>query len=115
MLEILNQKDVITVEAYNKESNRFNKTDYIVISRDEYNRVTKQCLACRIVYTDESKPFLVPIEVSGLRRNGKTNTLNIHMMKQYNPDATHSVVDKISDKEFMKIAQGVTLNFNFPL
>ena len=78
---MVNQKGVITVELYNKEFNRYSKSEYVIISRDEYNRVTKQFLACKIVYSKNVKPYIVPIKVSGLRRNSKVNTLNIHTIK----------------------------------
>src|SRR5699024_2614496 len=113
---MVNQKGVITVELYNKEFNRYSKSEYVIISRDEYNRVTKQFLACKIVYSKNVKPYIVPIKVSGLRRNSKVNTLNIHTIKQSsNSDPTHKFIGEISNKEFLKIAQAVYLNFNFLL
>jgi len=113
---MINQKGVITVELYNKEFNRYSKSEYVIISRNEYNSVTKQFLACKIVYSKNVKPYIVPIKVSGLRRNSKVNTLNIYTLKQSsNSDPTHKLIGEITNKEFLMIAQAVSLNFNFPL
>lgn len=109
-------KGVITVELYNKELNRYSKSEYVIISRNEYNSVTRQFLACKIVYSKNVKPFIVPIKVSGLRRNSKVNTLNIHTLRQgSNSDPTYEFIGEITNKEFLMIAQAVSLNFNFPL
>lgn len=87
---MVNQKGVITVDLYNMEFNRYSKSEYVIISRGEYNILTKQFLACRIVYSKNVEPYLVAIKVSGLRRNSKINTLNIHTLKQSgNSGATH--------------------------
>lgn len=89
---------------------------YVIISRNEYNSVTKQFLACKTVYSKNVKPYLAPIKVSGLRRNSKVNTLNIHTLKQRsNSDLTHEFIGEITNKEFLKIAQAVSLKINFPL
>lgn len=113
---MINQKGVITVDLYNKEFNRYSNSEYVIISRNEYNSITKQFIACEIVYSENIKPYLVPIKVSGLRRNSKVNTLNIHTLNHSNnSDLTHELIGEITNKEFMQIAQAVSLNFNFPL
>lgn len=113
---MVNQKGVITVEMYKKEFNRYSKSEYVIISRNEYNSVTKESLACKIVYSKNVKPYLVPIKVSGLRRNSKVNTLNTHTLNHScNSDLTHELIGEITNKEFLMIAQAVSLNFNFPL
>lgn len=58
---MVNQKGVITVDLYNKEFNCYSKSEYIIISRKEYNILTKQLLVCKIVYSKNIKPYLVPI------------------------------------------------------
>ena len=52
---MVKQKEVISVELYNDELDRHSKSEYVVISRDEYNSVMKQFLACEIVYAEETK------------------------------------------------------------
>lgn len=37
---MINQKGVIKVELYNKALNRYSKSEYAIISRNEYNSVT---------------------------------------------------------------------------
>src|SRR5699024_12865913 len=113
---MINQKGVITVELYNKEFNRYSKSEYVIISRNEYNSVTKQFLACKIVYSKNVKPYIVPIKLSGLRRNSKVNTLNIYTLKQSsNSESTHKLIGVITNKVFLIIPQAVSLNFNLPL
>ena len=112
---MINQKGVIKVDFYNNELNRYSKSEYVIISRKEYNSVTKQSLACEIVYSTNVKPYLVPIKVSGLRRNSKVNTLNIHTLQSGDSNSTHEFIGEITNKEFLMIAQAVSLNFNFPL
>lgn len=112
----MKQKEVVTVELHDEELNRFSKSEYVIISRDEYSRLSKQFLACEIVYSEDIKPYLIPISVRGLRRNSKVNTLSIHTLKKKsNSDTTHECIGGISNKEFLKIAQAVSLNFNFPI
>ncbi|XJS10169.1 type II toxin-antitoxin system PemK/MazF family toxin [Aerococcaceae bacterium WGS1372] len=111
----MKQKEVVTVELYDNESNSFKKSEYVVISRDEYHSLTKRSLACEIVYSDATEPFIIPIKVSGLRRTARVNTLLIYTLKQGNGSkSTHEFIGEISNKEFLKIAQAVSLNFNFP-
>ncbi|HLQ96051.1 MAG TPA: hypothetical protein VK108_06670 [Pseudogracilibacillus sp.] len=50
---MVKQKDIVSIETYNKETDRYSKTYYIVISRDEYNKFTNQFLACEIIYSKE--------------------------------------------------------------
>src|SRR5699024_12169682 len=96
----IKQKGIITDELYNKEFNRYSKSEYVIISRNENNSVTKQFLACKIVYSKNVKPYIVPIKVSGLRRNSKVNTLNIYTLKKSsNSDQTHEVIIEIKKKE----------------
>jgi len=111
---MVKQKDVISVELYNDELDRHSKSEYVVISRDEYNSVTMQLLACEIVYSEETKPYLIPIKVTGLRRNSKVNTLNVNTIKK-NSELTESQehIGEVSNKEFLQIAQAFELNFNF--
>src|SRR5699024_11694071 len=113
---MINQKGVITVELYNKEFNRYSKSEYVIISRNEYNSVTKQFLACKIVYSKNVKPYIVPIKVSGIRRNSKVNTLNIYTLKQSsNYDQTHKLISESTNKEILMIAQADSLHFKFTL
>src|SRR5699024_4690314 len=113
---MINQKGVITVELYNKEFNRYSKSEYVIISRNEYNSVTKQFLACKIVYSKNVKPYIVPIKVSGLRRNSKVDTLDIYTLKQRsNSDPTHILIGEITYKDFLMTAQVASLTSNFPL
>src|SRR5699024_12470390 len=111
---MINQKGVITVELYNKEFNRYSKSEYVIISRNEYNSVTKQFLACKIVYSKNVKPYIVPIKLCGLRRNSKVNTLNIYTLKQSrNSHPTHKLIDEMTNKESFMIAQALYVHFHF--
>lgn len=113
---MVNQKEIISVELYNEGLDRHSKSDYVVISRDEYNRVTKQFLACEIVYAEDVKPYFIPIKVTGLRRNSKVNTLNIYTVKKNSgSDTPQEHIGEVSNKEFLQIAQAFQLNFNFPI
>lgn len=111
---MVKQKDIISVESYNEELDRYNKTEYVVLSRDEYNVVTKQFLTCEIIYTKEKKPYFIPIQVPVLRRNSKVNTLYIYTLKN-ETGSSKERVGEITTNEFLKIAQATLLNFNFPL
>lgn len=111
---MVKQKEVISVELYNDELDRHSKSDYVVISRDEYNSVMKQFLACEIVYTEETKAYFIPIKVTGLRRNSKVNTLNVYTIKKnINSNESQEQIGEVSNKEFLQIAQAFELNFNF--
>lgn len=73
------------------------------MSRDEYNFVTKQALTCKVVYSTDVKPYLIPIIVSGLRRNSKVDTLNIYTIRE-DTVAIESIANlgQVSDKEFLQ-------------
>ena len=75
------QKEVITNESYDEVLNQYNKEEYVIISRNEYNNLIKQSLACKIVYTNNVKPYLVTVQVNGLRRNSRVNTISIYTLK----------------------------------
>jgi len=111
---MVNQKDIISVESYDEALDRYNKTEYVVLSRDEYNAVTKQALACKVIYSTDVKPYLIPIIVNGLRRNSKIDTLNIYTIRDRTvTDESPTVLGQVSDKEFLQIAQTHLLNYNF--
>lgn len=113
---MVNQKSVISVEFYDEKLDRYSKSEYVVISRDEYNSLTKQLLVCELVYTEDVKSYFVPIKVSGLRRNSKVYTFNIYTLSKLNSnDLTYEFIGSVSNQEFLKIAQAVSLNFNFPI
>lgn len=113
---MVKQKEIVTVELYNDEFDRHSKSEYVVISRDEYNSVTKQFLACEIIYSEETKPYFIPIKITGLRRNSKVNTLNVYTIKKTNEfDVSLEHVSEVSNKEFLQIAQAFKLNFNFQI
>lgn len=113
---MVNQKAVISVEFYDEKLDRFSKSEYIVISRDEYNSLTKQLLVCEIVYTEKIKSYFVPIKVSGLRRNSKVHTFNIYTLNKIKSlNSSYEFIGTVSKQEYLKIAQAVTLNFDFPL
>lgn len=111
----MKQKDVISVESYDKVLDRYSKTEYVVLSRDEYNIAMKQALVCKVVYSTDVKPYLIPIIVSGLRRNSKVDTLNIYTIRE-GTVAIESIANlgQVSDKDFLRIALAFNLNFNFP-
>ena len=112
----MKQKDVISVESYDEVLDRYSKTEYVVLSRDEYNVVMKQILACKIIYITDVKPYFIPIRIPGLRRNSKVNTLNIYTLEFTNILKIKSEsIGEISSKEFLEIAQAVSLNFEFPI
>jgi|SRR5690625_394212 len=113
---MVKQKEIISVELHNEELDRHSKSEYVVMSRDEYNSATKQFLACEIVYAEEVKPYLLPINVTGLRRNSKVNTLNVYTIKKNSEsDVSQEHISKVSNKEFLQIAQAFELNFNFQI
>lgn len=110
----MKQKDIISVESYNEALDRHSKREYVVLSRDEYNIVTKQALVCKVVYLTDVKPYLIPVSVNGLRRNSKVDTLNIYTIHE-DAVATESIttLGQVSDKEFLQIGQAYLLNYNF--
>lgn len=113
---MVKQKEIISVEFYNEKLDCYSKSEYIVISRDEYNSVTKQILACAIVYTEDVKPYFITIKVAGLRRNSKVNTLNVYTIKQNSEsDMLQVLIGKVVNKDFLQIAQAFELNFNFQI
>jgi|SRR5699024_4002717 len=112
---MVKQKDIISIESYHEETDRYSKTDYVVISRDEYNIATKQLLACEVIYLNDKRPFLIPINVLGLRRYSQVNTLNLYTLKRNEKGSSKKHLGKITTNELLKIAQAVLLNFNFPL
>lgn len=65
---MVKQKEIIAVELHDKELNRYSKTEYAVISREEYNKVTKHFVACEVVYSTNIRPYFIPIKVTGLRK-----------------------------------------------
>ncbi len=112
----MKQKDVISVETYDEVLDRYNKTEYVVLSRDEYNLAVKQVLVCRVIYVTDMKPYFIPIRIPGLRRNSKVNTLNISTLEFANYLKVKSEsIGEISNREFLEIAQAVSLNFKFPI
>lgn len=62
----MKQKDIISDESYDEALDRHSKREYVALSRDEYNFVTKQALLCKVVYSTDVKPYLIPVIVNGL-------------------------------------------------
>lgn len=112
---MINQKAVISVESYNDNIDQYSKSEYVVISRNEYNTLTKQLLVCELIYTEDVKSYFVPIKVSGLRRNSKVYTFNIYTLNKTKSNDSYELIGTLSNQEFLKIAQAVALNFNFPI
>lgn len=112
---MVKQKDIVSIETYNEETDRYSKTDYLVVSRNEYIKFTNQFLACKIIHSKQVKPYFVPIQVPGLRRNSKVNTLSIYTLEMNETGSSKECIGKISTNEFLQIAQAFLLNFNFPL
>lgn len=101
---MVKQKDVVSIEITNEETDRYSKTDYVVVSRDEYSKYTNQFLACKIIYSKEAKLYLIPIHVSGLRRYSKVNTLSIYTLKKNEAGSSQKYIGKIFTNEFLQIA-----------
>lgn len=113
---MFDQKAVISVELYNHKLDQFSKSEYVIISRNEYNALTKQILVCQIVYNEKVKSYLIPIKVRGLRRNSKVYTFNIYTLNKIKSlDSSYENIGTILNQKFLKIAQAVSLNFNFPI
>lgn len=112
----MKQKDVISVESYNEALDRYSKMEYVILSRDEYSVAMKQALACKVVYSTDVKPYLIPIIVSGLRRNSKVDTLNIYTIHEETV-VIESIANlgQVSDKEFLQIGQVYLLNYNLKI
>lgn len=112
----MKQKDIISVESYDEALDRYSKREYVVLSRDEYNFVTKQALACKVIYSTDVKPYLIPIIVSGLRRNSKVDTLNIYTIRE-GTVAIESIttLGQVSNKDFLQIGQAHLLNYNLKI
>lgn len=88
----------------------------MVLSRDEYNFVTKQALTCKVVYSTDVKPYLIPIIVSGLRRNSRVDTLNVYTIYDNRiADESITTLDQVSNKEFLQIGQAHLLNYNLQI
>lgn len=111
---MIKQKAVISVESYDSKLDQYSKLEYVVISRDEYNALTKQLLVCQIVNIENVKSYFVPIKVSGLRRNSNVYTFNIYTLNKIKSNDSYEFIGTVSNQEFLKIAQAVALNFNFP-
>lgn len=112
---MVKQKGIISIETYNEETDRYSKTDYVIVSRNEYNSALGQFLACEIIYSKEVKPYFVPIQVPGLRRYSKVNTLSIYTLKKSEVGSSQKCIGEISTNAFLQIAQAFLLNFNFPI
>ena len=81
---------------------------------DEYKTyVSKK----EIVYSNEKKPYYIPIKKKGLRGNSQVNTLNAYVFKEIWSDEKldFKMLGNVSDQEFLMIAQAFNLNFNLPI
>jgi|SRR5699024_4521843 len=112
----MKQKDIISVESYDEALDRYSKTEYVVLSRNEYNIAMKQALVCKVVYSTDVKPYLIPIIISGLRRNSRVDTLNIYTIREGAvADKSITILGQVSDKEFLQIGQAYLLNYNLQI
>lgn len=99
--------DILSLEQADG-TNKKQKKEFLILSRNSYNDVTNCYLVCHIEYTKIHAPYLIPILVKGLRQISKINTLSLEKVSS---DNNFIRVGKISEVELFKITQALILNF----
>lgn len=88
----------------------------VVISRDEYSLSSDLIIVCPITSSKKKRPYFVDLQNEALTEGSKVNTKQVYTM-DYTEKGKRNVeiIGKVTNKEFINIAQHVQMNFNFPL
>ena len=86
----------------------------VVISRDEYSKVSNLIIVCPITSSDKERPYFVPINNERLKVNSKVNTKQVYSLDYSKRGGRNvQIIGQITNKEMMNIAQHFLMNFNF--
>lgn len=86
----------------------------LVLSRNEYNQKNRFIIVCPVTSTEVSRPYLIPIENEGLKRNSKVNVQQVYSFDcTKDGDRKVEVIGHLNKKSFFMVAQAFMFSFNF--
>ncbi len=88
----------------------------VVISRDEYSYSSNLIIVCPITSTNKNRPYFVEIKHEKLASGSRVNTKQVYTL-DYSKQGGRKIdiLGKVSQREFINIAQHFLMNFNFQL
>ncbi|WP_203643328.1 type II toxin-antitoxin system PemK/MazF family toxin [Levilactobacillus andaensis] len=119
MTELLMQRDIVYVTFDPSVGHEIQKRrPALVMSRNEYNLSTNFIIVCPITSTPHHRPFLIPlvepVQKNILRHGSQVNTAQVYSLDSHSVSREIKKIGHLNQREFLKIAQYFSLNFNFP-
>lgn len=113
----LNQGTIVYMDFEPSKGSEIQKRrPAVVISRDEYSKVSNLIIVCPITSTKQKRPYFVEIDNEKLKPGSKVNTKQVYSLDYTeNGGRNVEVLSEVSKKEMLNIAQHFLMNFNFPI
>ncbi|MBC1342347.1 type II toxin-antitoxin system PemK/MazF family toxin [Listeria welshimeri] len=108
------QRDIIWVNFDPAKGHEIQKKrPALVITNDDFNRVTRFCGICPI--TSSNKKFPTNVELTNTKTQGVILTSQFRTIDFSNEGRAVEYIEKLPTKEFLIVAQLINLAFDFPI